>query len=58
MHQPAGHLADEEGSSLTHAHLEGAIRVEFHEIGNLAETGTLEQPPGRVAIDSRRRVAT
>lgn len=43
---------------MTHAHLEGAIRVEFHEIGNLAETGTLEQPPGRVAIDSRRRVAT
>jgi ATPase family protein associated with various cellular activities (AAA)/winged helix domain-containing protein len=38
----AAFLAAEEGSSLTHAHLERAIRMEFREIGKLAETGTLE----------------
>lgn len=35
-------LAAEEGSALTHEHLERAIRMEFREIGKLAETGTLE----------------
>ncbi|HEY5934852.1 MAG TPA: ATP-binding protein [Kofleriaceae bacterium] len=38
----AAFLAAEEGSSLTHAHLERAIRMEFREIGKLAESGTLE----------------
>ncbi|HEY4238885.1 MAG TPA: ATP-binding protein [Kofleriaceae bacterium] len=38
----AAFLAVEEGSSLTHDHLERAIRMEFREIGKLAETGTLE----------------
>jgi hypothetical protein len=38
----AAFLAVEEGSALTHAHLERAIRMEFREIGKLAETGTLE----------------
>jgi len=38
----AAFLAAEEGSSLTHEHLERAIRMEFREIGKLAETGTLE----------------
>ncbi len=38
----AAFLAAEEGSSLTHDHLERAIRMEFREIGKLAETGTLE----------------
>jgi hypothetical protein len=35
-------LAAEEGVALTHEHLERAIRMEFREIGKLAETGTLE----------------
>ncbi len=38
----AAFLAAEEGSSLTHEHLERAIRMEFREIGKLAESGTLE----------------
>jgi hypothetical protein len=38
----AAFLAAEEGVSLTHEHLERAIRMEFREIGKLAETGTLE----------------
>jgi hypothetical protein len=38
----AAFLAAEEGSALTHDHLERAIRMEFREIGKLAETGTLE----------------
>jgi hypothetical protein len=38
----AAFLAAEEGTALTHAHLERAIRMEFREIGKLAETGTLE----------------
>jgi hypothetical protein len=38
----AAFLAVEEGSALTHAHLERAIRAEFREIGKLAETGALE----------------
>jgi ATPase family associated with various cellular activities (AAA) len=38
----AAFLAAEEGTSLTHDHLERAIRMEFREIGKLAETGTLE----------------
>ncbi len=38
----AAFLAVEEGSSLTHEHLERAIRMEFREIGKLAESGTLE----------------
>jgi len=38
----AAFLAVEEGSSLTHEHLERAIRMEFREIGKLAETGALE----------------
>jgi hypothetical protein len=38
----AAFLAAEEGGSLTHEHLERAIRMEFREIGKLAETGTLE----------------
>ncbi|MDB4954153.1 MAG: ATPase central domain protein [Myxococcales bacterium] len=38
----AAFLAAEEGSSLTHEHLERAIRMEFREIGKLAETGALE----------------
>ncbi|MFT3700341.1 MAG: ATP-binding protein [Kofleriaceae bacterium] len=38
----AAFLAVEEGSALTHEHLERAIRMEFREIGKLAETGTLE----------------
>ena len=35
-------LAAEEGSALTHEHLERAVRMELREIGKLAETGTLE----------------
>ncbi|HEY0192522.1 MAG TPA: ATP-binding protein, partial [Kofleriaceae bacterium] len=38
----AAFLAAEEGTSLTHDHLERAIRMEFREIGKLAESGTLE----------------
>ncbi|MBL0214676.1 MAG: ATP-binding protein [Myxococcales bacterium] len=38
----AAFLAAEEGSSLTHAHLERAIRMEYRELGKLAESGTLE----------------
>ena len=38
----AAFLAAEEGSALTHDHLERAVRMEFREIGKLAETGTLE----------------
>jgi hypothetical protein len=38
----AAFLAVEEGSALTHAHLERAIRMEFREIGKLADSGTLE----------------
>jgi hypothetical protein len=38
----AAFLAAEEGLSLTHEHLERAIRMEFREIGKLAESGTLE----------------
>jgi hypothetical protein len=38
----AAFLAAEEGCSLTHDHLERAIRMEFREIGKLAETGALE----------------
>ena len=38
----AAFLAAEEGVALTHDHLERAIRMEFREIGKLAETGTLE----------------
>ena len=38
----AAFLAAEEGTALTHEHLERAIRMEFREIGKLAETGTLE----------------
>ena len=38
----AAFLAVEEGSSLTHEHLERAVRMEFREIGKLAESGTLE----------------
>jgi len=38
----AAFLAAEEGTPLTHEHLERAIRMEFREIGKLAESGTLE----------------
>ncbi len=38
----AAFLAAEEGVALTHEHLERAIKMEFREIGKLAETGTLE----------------
>jgi hypothetical protein len=38
----AAFLAAEEGSSLTQAHLERAIRMEFREIGKLTESGALE----------------
>jgi hypothetical protein len=38
----AAFLAVEEGRALSHAHLERAIRMEFREIGKLAETGALE----------------
>jgi SpoVK/Ycf46/Vps4 family AAA+-type ATPase len=38
----AAFLAAEEGSALTHEHLERAIRMEFRELGKLAESGTLE----------------
>ena len=38
----AAFLAAEEGGPLTHEHLERAIRMEFREIGKLAESGTLE----------------
>jgi hypothetical protein len=38
----AAFLAVEEGSALTHAHIERAIRMEFREIGKLAESGALE----------------
>jgi hypothetical protein len=38
----AAFLAAEEGVPLSHEHLERAIRMEFREIGKLAETGTLE----------------
>jgi len=38
----AAFLAAEEGSALTHEHLERAIRMEFREIGKLTESGALE----------------
>jgi hypothetical protein len=38
----AAFLAAEEGVALSHEHLERAIRMEFREIGTLAETGSLE----------------
>jgi hypothetical protein len=38
----AAFLAAEEGVALSHEHLERAIKMEFREIGKLAETGTLE----------------
>jgi len=38
----AAFLAAEEGTALTHEHLERAIRMEFREIGKISETGTLE----------------
>jgi hypothetical protein len=38
----AAFLAAEEGTSLSHGHLERAVRMEFREIGKLAETGVLE----------------
>jgi SpoVK/Ycf46/Vps4 family AAA+-type ATPase len=38
----AAFLAAEEGTSLTHDHLERAVRMEFREIGKLAESGVLE----------------
>ncbi|HYU82929.1 MAG TPA: ATP-binding protein, partial [Candidatus Polarisedimenticolia bacterium] len=38
----AAFLAVEEGGALTQAHIERAIRMEFREIGKLAETGALE----------------
>jgi hypothetical protein len=38
----AAFLAAEEGVALTQAHLERAIRMEFREIGKLAESGVLE----------------
>jgi hypothetical protein len=38
----AAFLAAEEGVALTHAHIERAIKMEFREIGKLAETGVLE----------------
>ena len=38
----AAFLAAEEGTALMHEHLERAIRMEFREIGKLAESGTLE----------------
>jgi hypothetical protein len=38
----AAFLAAEEGVLLTHAHIERAVRMEFREIGKLAETGVLE----------------
>jgi ATPase family associated with various cellular activities (AAA) len=38
----AAFLAVEEGCALSHAHIERAIRMEFREIGKLAETGALE----------------
>jgi hypothetical protein len=38
----AAFLAAEEGVALSHDHLERAIRMEFREMGKLAETGALE----------------
>jgi SpoVK/Ycf46/Vps4 family AAA+-type ATPase len=38
----AAFLAAEEGTSLTQDHIERAIRMEFREIGKLAESGVLE----------------
>ncbi len=38
----AAFLAAEEGVALSHDHLERAIRMEFREIGKLAESGVLE----------------
>jgi ATP-dependent 26S proteasome regulatory subunit len=38
----AAFLAAEEGLTLTHDHIERAIRAEFREIGKLADTGMLE----------------
>ena len=38
----AAFLAVEEGTSLTHEHLERAIRMEFREIGKLGDSGALE----------------
>jgi SpoVK/Ycf46/Vps4 family AAA+-type ATPase len=38
----AAFLAAEEGTALTHDHIERAIRMEFREIGKLAESGVLE----------------
>jgi hypothetical protein len=38
----AAFLAAEEGVPLTQGHIERAVRMEFREIGKLAETGVLE----------------
>jgi hypothetical protein len=38
----AAFLAADEGVPLSHAHIERAVRMEFREIGKLAETGVLE----------------
>jgi hypothetical protein len=38
----AAYLAVEEGSALSQAHIERAVRAEFREIGKLAETGRLD----------------
>jgi hypothetical protein len=38
----AAFLAAEEGVSMTQDHIERAIRMEFREIGKLAESGVLE----------------
>jgi hypothetical protein len=38
----AAFLAAEEGTALLHDHVERAIRMEFRELGKLAETGTLD----------------
>ena len=38
----AAFLAAEEGGAITQDHLERAIRMEFREIGKLADSGTLE----------------
>jgi SpoVK/Ycf46/Vps4 family AAA+-type ATPase len=38
----AAFLAAEEGTPLSHDHIERAIRMEFREIGKLAESGVLE----------------
>jgi hypothetical protein len=38
----AAFLAADEGTALTHEHLERAVRMEFREIGKLSESGALE----------------